>query len=242
MSKFKYAISLGYFCSTALEFRRINVRDASYPFDWVISYDFEAMLYLIENNFAEFLSSELLYQLKEVPNCYRNRRYKIDFYHDFDEFKSLRRQLKKVQEKYNRRIKRFYDTIKSPTLLIRYVSSAKELLYIQENYEKIQTIFRKFNSKNEVHFVVNSDLYNEENLDFNFWYVEKDENENVARVFLEKNEKLKEYILNNVEYRIKNSFKSFQKRYSYALHLYRKIRTKLKLFYRHSQMVNHSDK
>lgn len=242
MARFKHVISLGYFCSPALELRRIRVRDGSYPFDWVISYDFASVLYLVENHFEDLLSEDLLYQLKELPNCYRNKKFKVDFYHDFDELKKLRGQLFKVKEKYNRRVNRFYNSIKQPTLFIRYISSPEELLYINNNYEKIQTLFKQFNPNNEVHYVANSDLYSEENSNINIWYVEKDKCENVARRFLEKNDQLEKYILDNVEYRADNTFKPFLNHQSVINRMYRKVCAKLKLHYRHNQTVAHSDR
>ncbi len=37
ITKFEHVISLGFFCSPALELKKLGFRDASYPFDWVIS-------------------------------------------------------------------------------------------------------------------------------------------------------------------------------------------------------------
>lgn len=39
-TNYKHVISLGFFCSVALELERKGLRDASYPFDWLIS-DFQ---------------------------------------------------------------------------------------------------------------------------------------------------------------------------------------------------------
>ena len=72
-------ISLGYFCSVALELERIGLRSASYPFDWTIS-DFEGVIDAIENNFIHFLDYEYLYQNKEIHSHYRNKKYRISFF------------------------------------------------------------------------------------------------------------------------------------------------------------------
>ena len=242
MNKFKYVISLGYFCSPALELRRLGLRDASYPLDWTISYDFSLVMRLIENHFVGFLSEDSLYQLKEMPNCYRDKKNKVDFYHDFDELRSLKRQLFDVKQKYNRRIARFYDTIKHPTLFVRYVSTLEEYLYICENYEMIQLFFKKFNSNNEVHFVVSVDSDGIQSSDMNIWYVEADENESVARKFLDKNEELRKYILENVEYRADGDLMLSQRKLSLGKRIGRKLCLKLKLYYRHNRTVAHADR
>lgn len=48
-------ISLGYFCSIAMELERLGLRSESSPFDWLIS-DFEGVIHAIENHFEDFLN------------------------------------------------------------------------------------------------------------------------------------------------------------------------------------------
>ena len=52
---FSHFISLGYFCSVALELERVGLRSASSPFDWLVS-DFSGVIDLIENHFDSFWS------------------------------------------------------------------------------------------------------------------------------------------------------------------------------------------
>lgn len=61
---FSNFISLGYFCSVALELERLGYRNFSNPFDWLIS-DFKGVLELIENDFENFLSMQYLFQNKK---------------------------------------------------------------------------------------------------------------------------------------------------------------------------------
>ena len=129
-------ISLGYFCSVALDLEKLGLRSESSPFDWLIS-DFEGVITLIENRFDGFLRYEDLAQERVNRAFYRNTRYNISFYHDFDSLAPLADQLEQVQRKYNRRIDRFYKSIQEPTLFIRYISDeelvdgrSKELCWI----------------------------------------------------------------------------------------------------------------
>ena len=64
---FDHVISLGWFCSPAHEIRRIGLRDASYPFDWLITHNFSIIINLIKNNrYLKLYADEMLqYDLDE---------------------------------------------------------------------------------------------------------------------------------------------------------------------------------
>ena len=111
MKQYKHFISLGYFCSVALELERIGLRSTSYPFDWCIS-NYEGVIDAIENQFENFLNYDFLLQSDTVHEHYFNEKYKIWFFHDFDKYYSLEKQLSNVRDKYLRRIERFYEDIK----------------------------------------------------------------------------------------------------------------------------------
>lgn len=64
-TNYKHVISLGFFCSVALELERKGVRDASYPFDWLIS-DFQGVIKVIENRFYDFLNIDFFLRIKSV--------------------------------------------------------------------------------------------------------------------------------------------------------------------------------
>lgn len=198
---YKHVISLGYFCSVALELERIGLRDAAYPFDWCIS-DFSGVIALIENEFSELFDFKWLEQYKPSMNIYRNSKYNIEFYHDFSAYKSLEEQLVSVKEKYRRRINRFYKDIKEPTLFVRYIDDKKdnngefqELKWIEENKDKIGGVLKSYCKYNEIIYVGNSCLSSEI---INIFSVEKDKNDNVARRPLEKNKEL-ELLLSTID-------------------------------------------
>lgn len=203
MECYSHFISLGYFCSVASELERIGLRSVSSPFDWCIS-DFKGVILAIEQEFEGFLDCSNLMQNSERHEIYYNEKYNLLFYHDFDKYIPLEKQIKKVKDKYDRRIKRFYENILEPTLFIRYISDEKrdshekslELCYIEQNYEKIIGLLKKFNACNDILFVANKSVYSDK---LKIYSVEPDENDLVARSFLDKNHALMS-LLNSYEF------------------------------------------
>lgn len=234
MSKFKYIVSLGYFCSPAMEFKRINRRPFSLPFDWLITPKLSDVINLINNNFEDFLYEEYFYQLLEHPQYYRNIKYNIDFYHDFSPFVSFDSQINDVTVKYNRRISRFYDIIRKPTLFLRYLSK-EDFEYIVDNYELIVESIKKFNSDNDIIFVANDEHIRNLPPNISIYYVKKDFKDSVSRKFLKKNDALLQYISNNVE-TVTAPKKS--KHFGIIHKIYQKIRIKLNLVYHHKNQCH----
>lgn len=180
----QHYISLGYFCSIASDLESLGLRSESSPFDWLIS-DFEGVIAAIRDNFDKFLNIDYLVQDKQCPSYYFNRKYKCQFYHDFNVDSSLEEQLLLVKDKYDRRIKRFYSSICEPTLFVRYISNetqingySKELLWIEENYDEIIKLLKSFNEKNEILFIANEGVKSSKITIHN---VEKPENDIVNR-------------------------------------------------------------
>ncbi len=173
----KHYISLGYFCSVASELEVIGLRNESSPFDWLIS-DFEGVISAIRNNFEDFTKYEYLLQHKQYPAYYLNKKYNVQFYHDFNKYTPLKEQLPSVEAKYKRRIKRFYESISEPTLFVRYISDeklvdgvSKELIWIEENYDSILALIKSFNSDNEILFIANEGVETDK---FHIYHVKKD--------------------------------------------------------------------
>ena len=192
--EYKHFISLGYFCSVAMELERFGLRSESGPFDWVISDMRGGVLQLIESHFEDFLNPQYLSQNELYHQQYRNTKFGITFYHDFNQYKSLKEQLPDVQKKYCRRIDRFYELIKEPTLFVRYISYAnqddKEIRWIEENYDKFIALLKTYNCENDIIFIANNGATSKVIDIFN---VEKDANDTVARRPFEKHAELREY-------------------------------------------------
>ena len=191
---YKHYISLGFFCSVALELERIGLRETSSPFDWLIA-DFEGVTRAIDSHFKNWLNYDNLLQNKDYHEQYKDVYYKCQFFHDFNKMEPLEKQLIGVQRKYKRRIDRFYKMIEEPTLFLRYINDKKtddgrneELLYIEKNYAEIIESIKSFNSNNDIIFIANTGVTS--NI-ITIYNVEKDKGDVVAREFLEKNEELK---------------------------------------------------
>lgn len=203
MDKYKHFISLGFFCSVALELERIGLRDCSSPFDWCIS-EWEGVERAIDTHFKDFLMYENMYQDRKKRKNYMDVEYGISFFHDFNDYKPLKMQMKKVKQKYNRRIERFYKNIQEPTLFIRYISSeseAREIDYLEDNYEEILNKLKSYNENNNIIFIANDGIVSDK---LEIYNVSKDENDTVARNFLEKNKKLYD-LLNGYEYSLRDA-------------------------------------
>lgn len=190
---FEHIISLGHFCGVAQELERLGLRDASYPFDWLITTR-EPLHQLIDSHFDGFLEYDYLYQSREERKIYRNKYYNfgVSFYHDFSKYKPLDVQLDEVKEKYARRIERFYTAITEPALFIRYVNNEDDAEYYSKHFDECLERYKQFCPESELIFVVN-DEYKNFNIP-NAFYVEKDENDTVARRFTEKNEELFDFL------------------------------------------------
>ena len=134
-------------------------------------------------------------QSAEAPEHYKNE-YDIQFFHDFNARDALAEQLPAVQEKYARRIARFYEMIAEPTLFIRYIDSAIrdesgrscELVYIEQHAEAIKAFLKSFNPGNDIIYIANAE---EKSESVKLFSVEKDPGDIVTWVPREKNAELK---------------------------------------------------
>lgn len=197
MARFETVVSLGYFCSAALENQRIGLRSVSLPFDWLIVSSFGRVLRLMQTGFDHFLREEDMYQEYSInPRYYYDAYNHIHFYHDFTDKTPLADQLPAVRVKYQRRISRFYDTICRPTLFIRYCSDVKEMEYINSNYEAILHFLKTYHDDNHIVFVYHCPFAWQDGIDA--YFVKRDSGDSVARTYLRKNRQLRAYILENV--------------------------------------------
>ena len=194
-----------------MELERVGLRNCSLPFDWVISGDFIKVLNLIDNGFVGFADRKNLYQETDInPAYYYDSESKIHFFHDFSPYKSFDEQYEGFESKYIRRIKRFYETIKQPTIFMRYCHNIDELKYISDNMDDILTLIRRFNPQNTIIFITSFE--NDFNID-NLYYVEKDIGETVAHRFLEKLPELQSYLTVNsaLDLEIENNLKTYKR-------------------------------
>jgi len=222
---YEHVISLGWFCSVSMELERIGLRGSSGPFDWLIS-SWEGVEYCIENNFKGLFDETDIIQYDFDPNIYTNKNLNFDFYHDFTHKQSFWEQKYNVQEKYQRRIERFFNNIKEPTLFLRYIKDEYELRYLEINLNKFIDLLKSYNINNNILFIANHNLLSDK---IKIFYVEQDVNDTVARAFLTKNQELYDYLIsemydsskrnNNLQVFIRKSNQSKRRKYLNALHI-----------------------
>lgn len=242
MKKYEHVISLGYFCGPSSELEKIGLRDASYPFDWLIS-DMEGIMDCIKNDFKGFLKEDTLYQYKSNKGYYKNTEYNFHFYHDFSNKNKLKDQLPSVEEKYSRRIERFKENTKCTTLFVRYVENQNEMNFILNNYNDVISQLRESNESNDLLLISNSEVDGKQ---LEVFKVEKDKNDSVARLFLGKNKKLEHFLNSDIydaEKRQKNieKYKRKQKkqmRFNFVKKAMKKLRNIIKKDYIHSRIID----
>ena len=157
--QFDQIISLGSFCSVAMELEKIGLRSASYPFDWLISESFESVIGLIKSNFDSFLDPCDI-SVENKPHVYYKESLKIHFHHDFNASDALDVQIPQVEKKYQRRIRRFYSDICKPTLFVRYCIRPEDEVFVRENEDAILRYLQSFNPENRILYVLSSDTDN----------------------------------------------------------------------------------
>jgi len=200
-TKFERIISIGFFCGGAMELEKLGLRDKSYPFDWIIS-DIHSIAELLANDFQDLFDEELLFRNTEYPHIIHHKKYRFDFYHDFDRNLSIESQVKSVESKYRRRIKNFYLSIKKPTLFIRYIQDDEGPFWTQKDNELILRL-KKFNQDNRVLLVANRGVTIElEKLPdevVTVFTVDPDKKDSVARNFITENEQIRDFV-RNIQY------------------------------------------
>ena len=171
-------ISLGSSCSIAYQLQLLNLKKESLPFDWVRTPNISFVLQLIQNNFLGFLDDlEHIKDENKFPfiedydgindnfdtiidkntKIYKNKY--LGFYHDFKDGISL----EEIKEKYDRRIKRFYDIIKNKCIFIR-----DEIKFKESNikiYNQLNIELKKYNPENQLVIIANTKLTNLIDLD-----------------------------------------------------------------------------
>ena len=159
MKKYQQIIPIGFGCMVAQDLEKIGVREYSYPFDWVIS-NFKDVVRIIDNRFAGIFQE--VEQDAIHDNVYHDRQTGLDHYHDFFPNKSIEEQMEAVRKKYERRIERFYESITSPTLFIRFVRNLEDWNYIKENETSVSELLKSFNQENVCVYVLTKDLQKED--------------------------------------------------------------------------------
>lgn len=158
--KFDLIVSMGEDCACALFLIKTDLRDASYPMDWLCNATFERRVDLICNHFQEFLQQKNMKWFPETSKGLRdlkNENYEdtatgFYFYHDFTSGIPFEEIYPSVKSKYERRILRFYKNIrKNRNILLVWWSRDKTIdnKTLRQAQEKISCYFGK-----DIHLLV----------------------------------------------------------------------------------------
>ena len=121
--KFDIIIPMGCYCPSAQALKGVKKRSRSLPFDWVGPLSFDQAVRFLETGFEGFFEKEDLvkYEKDTRKNVgYVNTRNNLLFLHDFKEVAHFDEEYVQLREKYERRIKRIYQTIRD----------SKDILYL----------------------------------------------------------------------------------------------------------------
>jgi len=102
-------ISLGSHCEPSQQLILNNLRSAAFPFDWLLTLDFEGFLALIQEDFRFFMDKRYIIQNDE--NALINTYYHIDLRHEMHDWPDadFPKHYSEIKEKYQRRINRFKE-------------------------------------------------------------------------------------------------------------------------------------
>ena len=136
-------ISLGVDCNIALHLRSKGLRQAAFPFDWIIIPQ-QSIITFLETKFADwnirerYQSANICQKPRKKPKCatYVDVKYQIIFFHDFKKSKSTH---EKVFEKYEHRIKRLIEILENPVrpVVFVYDYGSEDILKINNDIHDI---------------------------------------------------------------------------------------------------------
>jgi hypothetical protein len=150
-------VSLGWFCGTASSLSKLGLRSQSGPFDWYFSH-YWAVLNQIENDFQDFMVKDNLEIQEDNDKVFKDTKYGFICNHDIQD--NFENEYELIRNKYLRRVKKFRETIKQPTVFFRCIRDNEEVEYINHNWEYAEKLLKRFNEKNHIIYVYHSGLHN----------------------------------------------------------------------------------
>ena len=103
---------------------------------------------MMESGFADFLIKENLTWKQESPSIFSDTKYGFTFPHDIK--RNLDCEYEQVLAKYRRRIDKFRDLTRKPTVFFRMIWNDDEARYIRENRDYIDSVITRGNPENRL--------------------------------------------------------------------------------------------
>lgn len=183
--KYDVIFSLGTDCSCAGYMKKNNLRSFSGPFDWLTHASFAVHMDLILSDFKGFMNIEDFLPLEKDAaaldnNCdyYENRKTGFYFFHDFKKDIPLETAFPTIKEKYNRRINRFYEQLKTNEKVLLIWFSHYESVSDEMVKKKCNDLIQKLNKKVDFLIIEHDETKSKGDIE----YVEL--SENITRVYM----------------------------------------------------------
>ena len=168
--KYDLIMSLGETCTTSGALRELNLQTESLPFDWSAGVipekcgacGLSGKIKLINNKFKDAFEYG---DLKEFPcndgnakfRNVRNLKTGLQYIHEFPFTYTLKEHFKEYQEKYERRVKRFYQKVKNAkNILFVFIIRSKQNLHLSEILDNYEILKRTFPNKKIDFFLMKS--------------------------------------------------------------------------------------
>lgn len=164
---YKNFISLGYYCGTAASMSKLGIRSFSGPFDWCVS-EFDGVLSCLNNEFFDFMHKNNL-EVEEKFGIFNDVKYGFKFTHEIKAASDFESKYEDIYNKYLHRIEVFKQEIKQETCFIRILQNMEELIYIKEHFSYIESIIKRHNTKNDIIYLLNTQIFDIENLSHPFY-------------------------------------------------------------------------
>lgn len=113
-------VSLGSYCEPNRMLRYCDLRKEAFPFDWIVSFDGEGVIELLENDFHKLFNDANFFSFGPAGSLIEIH-YHLEFLHDGNFNHNFAAQFEDLKKKYTRWIERFksLDAYKGKVVFIR---------------------------------------------------------------------------------------------------------------------------
>lgn len=143
MKKYDLYIPCGSNCAMAYNLKANGLRTSSYPFDWIAGVTLSKSTAYMLNHFENFLTKDKMsYCSEDAHSIIFKNENNIFFNHDFPKDVPFDEMFELTKKKYDRRIARFYENMKSAnSICFLYYSNNEtenkmETIAVWENFAK----------------------------------------------------------------------------------------------------------
>lgn len=225
-TKYDLIFGIGEACSCTSLLRENYLQFFSYPFDWLYGTNFFGRCKILANDFSNFINKEDLelsgFTRSINCNAYYNKHNDITFNHDFNKDIPFDEMYDTVSKKYQRRIERLLNNIKSSQdILIVYLETpTTDHIFVSD--EEIINGFELIKNK-----------YPQKNINLLYFTNSNDKNEtidiaeNITRIFCsyKQNNPEFDYIVNH------KTLKQYIRKFKLKGNLKRIVNMKIKKFF-----------